>query len=163
MLRCHRVRSWALCRLQTHGCQSCSRRAGSPDAGSAALGGPPLPCLCGLRCLRALQRNIAWKNGTRVVTLTWQAPFQALHKDLCAGMRHSSAEAGCHDGKGGWGRVMAWAARPVLAEHIPGGPEMLHSVLGSHLAKRAGNLDDLELLWSPVLDDFPLPAAPLLA
>lgn len=78
----------------------------------------------GCGALRALQRNIAWKNGTRVVTLTWQAPFQASHKDLCAGMRHSSAEAGCHDGKGGWGRVMAWAARPVLAEHIPGGPEM---------------------------------------
>lgn len=42
-------------------------------------------------------------------------------------------------------------------------PRALHSELGSHLAKRTGNLDDLELLGPPVLDDFPLSAAPLTA
>lgn len=123
-LHCHGVRSWALCRLQTLGCQSSSREAGSPDARSATLGGPPLWCLCGLPCLWALQRHISWKNCTWVVTLTWQVPFQALYKGVCASTRHSSAEVGCHGGKWGWSPAMAWAARLMLAEHFPGGPEM---------------------------------------
>lgn len=69
-------------------------------------------------------RDISWKNCSQVVTLTWQAPSQALHKAPCASMRHSSAEAGCLDGKWGWSPEMAWAARPMLAEHIPSVPEM---------------------------------------
>lgn len=155
-------------------CAGCRCMAAKAVRGGQACLMPGLPpwvghhdgvCVSCGACEQPTERHFL-EELSRVVTLTWQAPFQALHQGLCASMRHSSAEAGCLDGKWGWSPAIAWAARPVLAEPHSRWPwdastRSLHSVLGSHLAERTGNLDDLELLWPPVLDDFPLPAASL--
>lgn len=163
VLCCHGVRSWALCGLQTRGCQSSSSGAGSPDASSATLSGPPWRCLCGLWCLWALQRHFLEEllsGGNPDLASTFPSLAQG---SLCQHEAQLSRgwlpwwEVGLEPRNGlGCQAHVSWAHSQWSWD---ASTRSLLSVLGSHLAKRTGNLDDLELLWPPVLDVFPLPAA----
>lgn len=176
VLRCYGMRSWALagCRHmaakavqggQTRlmpgllpwvghpcsvcgGCSACERYR-ETFLGRIALGWQPWQPWQPWQAPR-LGKHLS-KPCTRVSVAAWGTAQQRL-----AAM--TGSEAGAQWGPGLPGPC-SWAHSWWPSDAFT---RSLHKV-GSHLAKRTGNLDDLELLWPPVLDDFPLLAASLTA